>query len=318
MDINFFKSELSKVSPRKILKNSIVIKCPFHVDSSPSCHINIKLGKLPLGVFHCFSCNASGPWNKLADKLHLQKIDEESLKDINEFKTLQAKLKDVQEDFTCHLPKGLTPWKGSWRKSKIPEKLLVQIGAKKWWDSQSEVYRILLPVTNFNNLQGYVGGRLDGDKVTEPKYRNSHGEWAKTTWFGLDYPLLSKKIQSIYNDYPNTIVLVEGPADCLRVLKEGLPCIALLGTNNWDIPKLQILHGLGFTTIVLFMDGDDAGLKATKELNKILKQTFKVINFMLPIDENKYDPDNCPTEFIEQIKSILKNKQTDTINKLKY
>ena len=99
-----------------------------------------------------------------------------------------------------------------------------------------------------------------------------------------------------------------------------IPAICILGTQSWSKAKLKLLAMSGADRIILMMDGDAAGKKATKLLKTglnvngeqvapPLNEFFEVKVMKLwkfsPSKEEAYDPGNCPTELLLTVKDYL-------------
>jgi len=309
----FITSQIRK-SGRQVIfdrhMRSVKILCPFHQERNPSLNMALNHKKLFPGTFICPSCNTHGSWNKFAEKLDLEQITQEHVAEVDPFYQLHGLLTPPDAK-SIALPKGVVRWKhGEWR--GLSERFLTLMGAYRWWDDMAESYRILLPVYNHKELQGYIGARTDSK--TTPKYRNSPGEWAKTTWFGFDYAdcLPLHKAWEHY-DY-QSVAIVEGPYDALRCWYYGIPALGMLGTNNWSDIKLAKLSSLGVKRVVLFFDGDEAGRAATKEIYKQLKslegqnKSEVIIKYKLPWyleKEDQIDPGNCRLKYLKEVKELL-------------
>lgn len=280
----------------------IKILCPYHNDHNPSLHLTLKHHKFFPGVFYCPVCKASGGWNKLAETLHLTLLTKKKVAEVDPFFHLTQQLASPVSNI-MKLPKGIVEWRhGNWR--GLSEKFLARIGAYRWWDNKCDAYRILLPVRANSELKGWIGARLD-NKV-EPKYWNAPGEWAKSTWLGIEY---LDNLNKIWNRYDcKSVALVEGPYDALRCWYNKIPALAMLGTGNYSSVKKAQLVSLGIEKIILFFDGDEAGKEATRFVYGKLKDTFKVRQYKLPTfrkKEDQLDPGNCPVNYLDEVKELL-------------
>jgi 5S rRNA maturation endonuclease (ribonuclease M5) len=199
----------------------------------------------------------------------------------------------AREAFHDHLPVGSQPWEhGSFR--GIPEEYLLKLDSRRYYDDQSECYRIVFPVTNRNGVRiGSVARRLDDGRATP--WKNSPGPWARKALFPLE--LMPRPLPSV--------VLVEGPFDAIRLNYHGIPTLSILGTQNWSPQKISILNSRRVSNLIICMDGDKAGRKATAEIFEDTEHLFKRKRFMLPIDEdNPIDPGNMDEEKIETLREF--------------
>lgn len=314
---------------RKAVNGGVVmIVCPFHPDRNPSCMLNIaKTERFELGFFSCRGCGANGGWNKLAEKCGLETISESDLKldrvrDHDLHLTRQALLstKDEEEEedddvsssqtmadlfdaFKVDMPTSF-PVNMKWR--GVRGKLLRRIGAYLAYDGRSEEQVVILPVRIDNITVGGIKAKWKKDKSDAgTSYLTSKGDgWAKReALFPYDYALKLAERKGI-----RVIVVVEGPRDALRLLRYGIPAVAICGSQNWSKDKASLLIDSGLHVIIA-MDGDNAGEAARKMIRKSLKPhgDYSVFN-LLKIGEElgieKMDPGNAPMEVIEELKEI--------------
>ena len=102
------------------------------------------------------------------------------------------------------------------------------------------------------------------------------------------------------------IAITEGAFDCISLYTVGLPAIAISGVAN--VKKVPSYLPPCCTDVVLALDNDDAGLKATDELEEILKGT-KWQSHILRIEEGKDVNDwirRNSQSLISSVKKIIK------------
>ena len=299
LDRDFIIDQLERtVSQTKILANDIMIVCPFHADSDPSCSVHISGHKeFPIGTFNCWSCKESGSWGKLADKLGLDHGEYHHPENPfgSRLRAIERKEKaalDLRRDqFNNHMPLGSSPWEfGDWR--KISEEFLAGLGAQRYYDDKSDLFRIVFPVKNTMGVVIGSAARLIGDGPVP--WLNSPGRWARKALFPL--VALPKG--------PKTVVLVEGPYDAIRLNHVGIPTLSIMGTNNWDPIKLSILTNLGVKNIVICMDGDAAGRGAEAEIFNATANKFHRKRFRLPFENPPVDPGNMSLERVDALREF--------------
>lgn len=300
IDRDFVIDQLERaVSKTKILKNDIAILCPFHPDSNPSCNVHLSGHKRPVGTFHCWSCGAKGPWSRLAEKLGLESGDTYHPDDPFGAKYRASKRRSKEEEelrrslFRGHLPAGCQPWEhGPFR--DLPEEYLIEIGAMRVYDDRSECYRIVFPIKNkIGVVVGSTARRLDqGSKVP---WLNSPGPWARKTFYPID------KLPKLFD----TVVLVEGPYDALRLNYLGIPALSILGTQNWSSEKISILESRAVRRIIIAMDGDPPGRKAEAQIFNDTEGKFKRKRFRLPFENPPVDPGNMSMKRVEVLRELL-------------
>jgi DNA primase len=144
--------------------------------------------------------------------------------------------------------------------------------------------RCVIPIHNRNGeLVAYAGRSIDG---SEPRYKFPAGFHKSQELFNL---------QRVQGEY--AVVLVEGFFDCMKVIHSGFPCVALMGST---MSKAQ--HDLlaeHFGQVILMLDGDEAGRKATEEIHERLQHlVYQVIAVDLP---DSVQPDQLSVSEIQNI-----------------
>lgn len=110
--------------------------------------------------------------------------------------------------------------------------------------------RIVIPVQDEQGRNvAYCGRSLDG---TAPRYKLPAGFQRSLVLFNLHRAVASGE---------ETVIVVEGFFDCMKVHQAGFPhVVALMGsTLSEDQERLLLKH---FRRVVLFLDGDQAGRRA--------------------------------------------------------
>lgn len=269
----------------------LFIPCPYHHETEPSCIINVKASKYELGSFKCFGCGKRGSWADLAKRFGVV-FTEESYDPGDPFLNLNSTLKDLLT-VDYKIPLGCKPWSETWR--KMPLDFLDQFSPSKWYDDMDEVYRILFPVVINDDTIGHIGAYLPKDKAkVSVRYRDSAGAgWKMKALF--PYNMIET----------NYVVLVEGPYDALRLIYNGISAMAILGTNNWGINKINLLVAKGFDKIFILMDGDDAGYKANRNVYKSLKPVFgKEALDMIDLPDG-VDPGDMPMSLVKNLAKYI-------------
>lgn len=314
--------------------DSVLITCPYHSPVYPhfSYHrLSINLtpkydnegNYIAVGVFHCWSCGMVGFFNQLIDDPKLSKErrleakpipGSGSSKDTELFKV--ALKKESINDVFKPLPAfSLGKWKNDWR--GISKSLLRKYGAKSYFDYSPDVksrsgvnldlggiYRLLFYAYDSENEKcGWIAlASMEDREKGAMKQKNMPGEWAsKTVLFHEKFP----------DDTP--LVLVEGPFDALRLIKEGIPAIAMLGAGNFSDEKRNLIASKASHIIILF-DGDETGRKDAKIVKDEIQDYVPTLNLKLPILKDKdkqLDPGNMSQKYVDilrkKIKEFVKN-----------
>lgn len=278
--------ELKKLPARFGLQrvgNDFKIRCPDHAggnERTPSFIINgTNSSKFPIGSGHCFACGASYPsWKATLSRLYggekstLSNADVMDLsfydftKDLEQiFLSENIDIKEIQPEL-----KATRPWDDrNWR--SIPSETMKAVGARLTFNPKYGE-RAFIPCYIHKKLVGGIFANLK--KNGKRNYFNTKGDWVNTILVFYDY--VRKNFKGL-----NTIVLVEGPRDALRLLSWGIPALALLGTahakNEYKYDLLSNFDNL--ENIILAFDGDEAGRMATKEAYRHLKDEYNVVTF---------------------------------------
>lgn len=331
------KSEISKLPSIKRSGSSYTfILCPYHQEKTPSGRILHHPDGRGMGNFKCYSCGQTASWNELARVLGLQtygkaaarqdslQVPKSNLDDYDS--KFLGGLDPAHEDLKLYdlsnekaiLRSGLNPT-NKWRGFRLDFLKSLDIKLAKVVDTGR--YYLYLPITIRGDTKGYIKAQLQKPKNKEiPSYINSKGGWSlKYGLFPYDQAVALMKEKSL-----STIVLVEGPRDALRLIRFSIPAVCIMGTHSWSKSKLRQLEFSGASRIVLMMDGDKAGRAATRliqtgkdpngnqrtaRLDSIF--TVKVVRLwnadkMSGSNETKYDPGNCPTDYLVKVKNLLK------------
>jgi DNA primase len=141
--------------------------------------------------------------------------------------------------------------------------------------------RCVMPIHNRNGeLVAYAGRSLDG---SEPRYKFPAGFHKSQELFNLD------RVKG-----EPSVVLVEGFFDCMKVSQSGFPCIALMGSTMSKVQEDRLAEYFGH--VVLMLDGDEAGRKATEEIHERLQQMIYQVTTVELLDG--VQPDQLSSEEI--------------------
>lgn len=273
--------------------------CCFHRDNkTPSLSINVDGRGAPPGTYFCFGCKVSGSWNSLAKRLGLAQWGKESQ---GENVYVDKSLKEIKAEIEEH-NLSLTKWQRKWRRYS-PE-FLKQFKVRQLVDNRTGLDYMWIPLTYGGDMQGYIRVRLS-EKDKGPKYFFSPN--MTKVLFPGDF-LLKKKTP--------VLVLVEGVADALRLIKYKMAAASILGTTLLPLMKEQ-LSLMGVQTVIACLDGDKAGRKATRGytlesgkkvvglLESVRKLGIKAVDFKLP-KEN--DPDDAPIPVLKDLWKLYKRE----------
>jgi hypothetical protein len=293
---DFIINELRKVTQIKTTRNSVSIICPFHIDSDPSLSVSLG-GKVSPGVFHCFSCNASGHWNHLAEKLGLTTV-ENGVSHNTHLLSPNTELFSLIEEENLVLEDLDFQWRG------FPKKLMKKLEVQKLWEERLDDYYLYLPVTMIGDYYGHIRAKINKDSPGV-KY-----------WFNLKSKIFYP-FDYILEKNTSLVVLVEGIADFFRLIKNKIPTLATLGTNFPYDAAYEYLENLAIDKVILCFDGDDAGDKVVFGSDKkgsfaeYLTDKGMEVRFLRP--PNGKDPDNMPFYYIQVLKHMIKKMGERTL-----
>lgn len=305
------------------------ILCPFHADRNPSAIVTTDPHSKFFGHFHCFGCEASGDWNKLANKMNegsenVRTLDEDdagySYVAKRESKTFKDRVKtrrlksskgitEVMESLSLIRPKRVREdWRG------ISTEFLNKIGALRVFDEKLGEYALYLPVTVNGEEVGGIRALIGNvDRKGLAKYKNAPGAWSKTkALYPFDH--VSEMMDSFEEEYGfRGVVLVEGGRDALTLCQNGIPTLGILGTTSWTEQKRDLLLDLDPDFVLVCMDGDAPGRKAENKIYEDLSDWIPCTRMNLSRFNRIYgfdvDPGGAPDEVVEKIlKTLVKRK----------
>jgi len=287
-------NELSRVQ-HKLRGEEVLIICPFHQDSTPSCGVHIGFAVTP-GVFHCFSCGASGSWNKLAQKLNLRQVDYQVDTKItpldDPFRILHSEISKTKTlvDSTAHVLQGIEDLPSDFEWRGLRSDFYQKLGGRFYWEHNKtndfEMDWLYFPLTI--NKQ-YVGYTVCALKPNKPKYKT----FADTS-----------KVFFLYDQIEDggNIVVCEGHYDALRLLSFGIPAMCIFGVENWSPIKKALLLAKSPKKVFILMDGDEAGHRCAHKVYSDIKTCVETELLLLPITADKLDPGNMPEDYIIALK----------------
>jgi DNA primase len=250
--------------------------CPIHGgEGREAFHAN-----LTKNIFHCFSCGAGGTvldFVAAMDRCSLREAARKlscAMAEPIALTTAPACPKQlVTKKMKSSPPLGFTlrgvdtthPYLAA---RGIETRTAGQFGVGFYRGSGIFSGRLVIPIHNERGEEVADCGRaLDG---TQPRYRFPSG-FAKSEFvFNLHRAAAAGQ---------QTVVVVEGFFDCLKVHQAGVPAVvALMGAELYDAQKSALLRH--FRSIILMLDGDTAGRRATAAIAAKLRPyaTVRVIH----------------------------------------
>jgi DNA primase len=177
----------------------------------------------------------------------------------------------------------------------IETRTAVQFGVGFYPGSGIFAGRLVIPIHNERGeLVAYCGRAVDG---TQPRYRFPSGFTKSEFVFNLHRAAAIRQ---------QTVVVVEGFFDCLKVHQSGVPVVALMGAALYEAQKSTLLRH--FRSIILMLDGDAAGRRATADIAARLCAHCSVQVVHLP---ERMQPDQMSADQIRH--ALLSCRSTDVI-----
>lgn len=312
-------------------KTHVMSSCPLartaHAkgfDKNPSFSVKIEMSEK--SVCHCFACGFGGTMMQLAkeagnDVIEYVKKNENYKDDYFETKTFGSRLDwnrakwlfgdtdksrsevlepIVQDPFDEDNVQVL-PWDSVEKYLKsIPQYVLnrgiTRDTAKVWRLGYNKYFmRVMMPVIDRRNrLVGYAQRSIGEPKDGYPKYLFNVGFLKMNFLYG----------ENLVDKSRGDIVLVEGQFDALRVYQAGYNGLAVLGSELSDVQAMKIVDLLPEgAKVVIMMDGDLAGTKASEKAFEKLKDSVYCVKRILKDGD---DP-GCLTE--KQINDLVRTNE---------
>ena len=296
-------------------QNDALICCPVHGESNPSMGISAEKQ-----VCHCFSCGFAGNFVWLLFKSQPDRF--RSYAETEEYFDDRYELEHHRvSERTLNIPRYETTIEPKVSKSGSKEIPLYTIAPFK---SGKETYKyfydrgfdkedvkefmigrdlksktVTIPIFNAEDkLVGVIGRYISKNRKHNERYKIYSFERGKLT-----YPL--NKFEPI-ND---TMIIVEGSFDAIRMHKLGYKNTPALMSNNMTVEQADLIASL-VSTVIYIGDNDNQGVKAKEENIKMLKdRDIKV----LIVDYPDYGKDPCDWKD-KDIHNMVKNAHSKRLN----
>ena len=303
---------------KKNTETNVFICCPFHGERTPSLGIyTVERGKLPYGSFHCFGCGTKGTWNKLAKELNLRQVSEEDLIEDTAY-TNKRELEKRRNRLLANKDEVELPYSVEFKDQEwrgIKGDLLRALGCRLAYNNKERISELIIPIMVKQKLLTFIKARIK-KKKGRVSYILDDAKGVKE--FGLfPYDYVRSLIKSTR---PRGLVLVEGPRDALSLIQNGIPALAILGTNMFGQEKAKTLEYLCNRydlTLYLCMDADKAktngikpGQKAQAHIYRTMKGRVEVKKINLEsiaktLGLEELDPATLPRKYIRRIKKLI-------------
>lgn len=287
------------MTPEEILKEEgiyfipkgkdLLISClnPEHEDSSPSTRVDAVSG-----IYNCLSCGDRG---NLYFKYQVARdIQSEHLR------LIRGKIKDIiVSTIGREIPPGSVPYNRN-KFKEIPVEVLNSYDA--FTNDLEFADRIVFPIRDpVGRIIAFNGRSLYTDQP--PKYLVYPAE-VELPFF----PAIIKPLEA-------TMIVVEGLFDQINLQYHGLPnVVCLFGTNKISERnvnnKLSSYRVQGVQKIIIMFDGDQAGIKASLRLKKILDEKTEFVSQIVYLNEGD-DPGVLTAKQVNFYKQQIYSKESN-------
>lgn len=266
--------------------------CPIHDgEGRDAFHANLRKN-----VFHCFACGAGGTVLDFVAAMDRCSLREAALKLASLNNTHSQPAAACRTQLVTKKSKPLAPLSFTLRGVESSHPYLAKRGITT---STAERFgvgfyrgagifsgRLVIPIHDERGqMVAYCGRAVD---ATEPRYR---------------FPPGFAKSEVLYNLHRataaghQTVVIVEGFFDCLKLHQAGIfSVVALMGSALYGTPQQALLQR--FHHVILMLDGDATGRRATTEIASRLQAGCSVQAVSLPLG---MQPDQMSTDEIRHV-----------------
>ena len=274
--------------------DQLVGPCPVHGGDNPNAFV-INLSK---NIWHCFTqCNAGGDVVKLVQRLDSKTYRQTAgyLASLTNTPKASSLIHQTHRTKAFRLftsPLTLNPSTSWFNKKRISSLTAMRFEAGAY-DAPGFLNGCI--GVRLHDLQGnpigYAGRRL------HPKEIQLYGKWK--------LPPALPKNQLLYNFHRlssythKALVIVEGPWAVMRLAQLNIPAVALLGIHLSSTQR-DLLRT--WKHVILMLDGDCAGRRATTRIQNALEPDTKVHTIQLPLD---HDPDDLTDDQLTSITQDL-------------
>jgi DNA primase len=276
-----------QVSLRRSGRDQYRGRCPIHQgDGREAFHAN-----LTRNVFHCFSCGAGGTVLDFVAAMEGCTLREAALK--LQGGTDRPQIQRPTLQLVTKKTKTPTPLGFALRNIDSTHPYLATRGIEAVTAEEFGIGfysgcgifsgRVVIPLHNARGeLVAYCGRAIDR---TQPRYRFPPGFPKSEVLFNL---------HSAAAVGQQTAIVVEGFFDCLKLRQAGIAAVvALMGAALYESQQRQLLER--FQRVILMLDGDAAGRRATATIAAHLQRHASVRVIHLP---DAVQPDQLSTEAI--------------------
>ena len=265
-------------------------RCPIHAGQGKEAfHANFRQN-----LFHCFACGAGGNVLDLVAAMEACTVREAALRlrasPVSGPASPPGQRQLVTKKRTVNSPLGFSLALD--RRHSYLARRGIDASSADWFEvgyyggGGLMSGRIAISIHDeLGRLVGYCGRTING---AAPRYRFPAGFQKSHVLFNYHRALEAGS---------NRLIVVEGFFDCMRVHQAGFPCVvALMGARLSRAQRALVTDR--FSSIVLLLDGDPTGRRATAQIASDLAPTLAVTELLLPAG---LQPDQMQADQIRQV-----------------
>jgi DNA primase len=250
-------------------------RCPIHAGQGEEAfHANFRQN-----LFHCFACGAGGNVLDLVAAIEACTVREAALRlrasQVSGPASQPGQRQLVTEKRIVNSPLGFSLILD--RRHSYLIRRGIDAATADWFEvgyyrgGGLMNGRIAIPIHDqHGRLVAYCGRAID--RAAAPRYRFPSGFQKSHVLFNYHRALEASR---------NRLIVVEGFFDCMRVYQAGFPCVvALMGARLSQAQRDLVTDR--FSSIVLLLDGDSSGQRATAQIASDLAPALAVTTLQLP------------------------------------
>tara|TARA_B100000949_G_scaffold228979_1_gene237279 strand:+ start:189 stop:1082 length:894 start_codon:yes stop_codon:yes gene_type:complete len=242
------------------------ISCPFHgPDKHPSLSINLEVGKW---ICHT-GCGSGSIAGFLSDYLEISLLAAERLSFDDSMHEVDF-FDSVGDEDTLPIPEIEIPYDSSSVPEWIFDRGFTKASLKRWrCGINPNMGSLVIPVTDESSRDiGWIERHRPDSNF---RYQYSTGLQKSKVLFGLPQSRIHTE---------KFICITEGALDCIWLDQNGFPAVALLGVFLSKKHK-ELLVKMGVGEIILCLDNDEAGMRATEYVSREMRQYCPVSRITL-------------------------------------
>ena len=252
-------------------------RCPIHQgEGGDAFHVDLRRK-----IFHCFSCGAGGDVLDLVARMERCSLREAALQlkawfpAEGEWEGQPTRQRVTKGKMAVNRPlmfrlQGVDGAHAYLAARHIAECTAARFGVGFYGGPGLMSGRVVIPIhDDCGRLVAYAGRSVDG---RQPRYLFPAGFVKSQVLFNFHHAAAAGS---------DTVWVVEGFFDCLRVSQAGMESVvALMGTELYEHPAQLLAER--FARVMLLLDGDEAGRKGSDRVAARLKDRCEVQVIRLP------------------------------------